>query len=228
MWRGMAWAPAEVSRSLGRFVVHAHLPMLSCGLMRFAFLLAPLLVLSALSAEAQTYLAQQCVLFGDAQYRRLDGSIERIAALEFPPPTIEKIDMKAGPQTGRLSADVARPAHLSQPRTARDAVRVPAGRDRQAAVLLCAAGSRHARRRRPRSAGGRGARRRRPPPRRWRRSPCRGHPSRRASRCRRRRSACAASFASWAASCSSLPATERRWRSRIGRRDRNWARLCAS
>ncbi|MCC8427688.1 hypothetical protein LJ725_01840 [Reyranella aquatilis] len=66
--------------------------------MRFAFLLAPLLVLSALPAEAQTYLAQQCVLFGDAQYRRLDGSIERIAALEFPPPTIEKIDMKAGPQ----------------------------------------------------------------------------------------------------------------------------------
>jgi uncharacterized membrane protein len=66
--------------------------------MRFAILLAPLLVLSALSAEAQTYLAQQCVLFGDAQYRRLDGSIEKIAALEFPPPTIEKIDMKAGPQ----------------------------------------------------------------------------------------------------------------------------------
>ena len=35
--------------------------------MRFAFLLAPLLVLSGLTAQAQTYLAQQCVLFGDAQ-----------------------------------------------------------------------------------------------------------------------------------------------------------------
>ena len=67
--------------------------------MRFAFLLAPLLVLSGLTAQAQTYLAQQCVLFGDAQYRRLDGTIEKIAALEFPPPTIEKIDMKVGPQS---------------------------------------------------------------------------------------------------------------------------------
>ncbi len=66
--------------------------------MRFAPLLALLLVLSGLPAQAQTYLAQQCVLFGDAQYRRLDGSIEKVAALEFPPPTLEKIDMKVGPQ----------------------------------------------------------------------------------------------------------------------------------
>lgn len=68
--------------------------------MRFALLLAPLfMVLSDVPARAQTYLAQQCVLFGDAQYRRLDGTIEKVAALEFPPPTLEKVDMKVGPQS---------------------------------------------------------------------------------------------------------------------------------
>ena len=65
---------------------------------RLALFPALLLALSGLPAEAQTYLAQQCVLFGDAQYRKLDGTIERVVALEFPPPTLEKIDARVGPQ----------------------------------------------------------------------------------------------------------------------------------
>lgn len=66
--------------------------------MRFSLFLAMLLALSGLPVQAQTYLAQQCVLFGDAQYRKLDGTIERVVALEFPPPTLEKIDTRVGPQ----------------------------------------------------------------------------------------------------------------------------------
>jgi len=66
--------------------------------MRLALFPALLLALLGLPAEAQTYLAQQCVLFGDAQYRTLDGTIERVVALEFPPPTLEKFEARVGAQ----------------------------------------------------------------------------------------------------------------------------------
>ena len=62
----------------------------------------PLLALSflmvALPAAAQTQLAQQCTGFGETQYRKLDPSVERIAAVEFPAPTLERFDAKAGSQ----------------------------------------------------------------------------------------------------------------------------------
>lgn len=73
-------------------------PMLSSAAMRIASSLVAAVVLLAPSVAAQNYLAQQCVLFGEAQYRKLDGSIEKIATLEFPPPTLEKIDARAGAQ----------------------------------------------------------------------------------------------------------------------------------
>lgn len=65
---------------------------------RLAPLLVPVLVALALPAAAQTRLAQQCVSFGEGQYRTLDPSIERIAALELPSPTLERIGVKAGSQ----------------------------------------------------------------------------------------------------------------------------------
>jgi len=62
-----------------------------------ALLALPLLV--ALPAAAQTRLAQQCEAFGEAQYRKLSPSIERVAALDFPPPALERVDAKLGSQT---------------------------------------------------------------------------------------------------------------------------------
>src|SRR5260370_22065862 len=65
-------------------------------------LLRPLLALPllvALPAAAQTRLAQQCAAFGEAQYRKLSPSIERVAALDFPPPALERVDAKLGSQT---------------------------------------------------------------------------------------------------------------------------------
>jgi uncharacterized membrane protein len=66
--------------------------------MRFASLLILIVLFEAPPVVAQTFLAQQCVAFGEAQYRKLDGSIDRIAALEFPPPILEKMDARAGSQ----------------------------------------------------------------------------------------------------------------------------------
>lgn len=61
-----------------------------------AFLL-PLVI--ALPAVGQTQLAQQCASFGEAQYRKLSPSIDRITALEFPPPALERVEAQAGSQT---------------------------------------------------------------------------------------------------------------------------------
>jgi uncharacterized membrane protein len=61
--------------------------------------LAFLLVLVALPAAGQTQLAQQCAAFGEAQYRKLSPSIDRITALDFPPPALERVEAKAGSQT---------------------------------------------------------------------------------------------------------------------------------
>ena len=66
--------------------------------MRFA-LVSLLSILIALPAAGQTQLAQQCVAFGEAQYRKLSPSIDRIAALDFPPPALERVEAKAGSQT---------------------------------------------------------------------------------------------------------------------------------
>jgi uncharacterized membrane protein len=60
-----------------------------------AFLLSLFIVLPA---AAQTQLAQQCAAFGEAQYRKLSPSIDRVTALEFPPPALERIEAKAGSQ----------------------------------------------------------------------------------------------------------------------------------
>ncbi len=61
-------------------------------------LLAWLALAFALPATAQTRLAQQCVAFGEGQYRKLDPSIERVTAQEVPPPTLERIGANAGAQ----------------------------------------------------------------------------------------------------------------------------------
>jgi uncharacterized membrane protein len=68
------------------------------GIMR-PVLAALFLVFLALPAAGQTQLAQQCAAFGEAQYRKLSPSIDRITALEFPPPALERIEAKAGSQT---------------------------------------------------------------------------------------------------------------------------------
>jgi uncharacterized membrane protein len=65
---------------------------------RLVSLLAPLLVVAVLPAAAQTQLARQCVSFGEAQYRRLDPSVERVSTDEFPPPAVERFEAKAGSQ----------------------------------------------------------------------------------------------------------------------------------
>jgi hypothetical protein len=52
----------------------------------------------ALPAGAQTQLAQQCAAFGEAQYRKLSPSIDRVTALDFPPPALERVEAKAGSQ----------------------------------------------------------------------------------------------------------------------------------
>lgn len=55
-------------------------------------------LLGALPAAGQSQLAQQCAAFGEAQYRKLSASIERITALDFPPPALERVEAKAGSQ----------------------------------------------------------------------------------------------------------------------------------
>lgn len=56
-------------------------------------------LIGALPAAGQTQLARQCAAFGEAQYRKLSPSIDRIAALDFPPPALERVEAKAGSQT---------------------------------------------------------------------------------------------------------------------------------
>ena len=61
-------------------------------------LLALSLTAAALPAAAQSNLALQCTGFGEAQYRKLDPAVERIAAVEFPAPALERFEAKAGSQ----------------------------------------------------------------------------------------------------------------------------------
>ena len=63
------------------------------------FVLAILFALFvSLPAAGQTQLAQQCAAFGEAQYRKLSPTIDRVTALEFPPPALERLEAKAGSQ----------------------------------------------------------------------------------------------------------------------------------
>jgi uncharacterized membrane protein len=55
-------------------------------------------LLIAVPAAGQTQLAQQCAAFGEAQYRKLSPSIDRVTALDFPPPALERVEAKAGAQ----------------------------------------------------------------------------------------------------------------------------------
>lgn len=61
-------------------------------------LLALPITISALPAAAQGQMAQQCASFGEAQYRKLSPSIDRVTALDFPPPALERVETKAGAQ----------------------------------------------------------------------------------------------------------------------------------
>jgi uncharacterized membrane protein len=49
-------------------------------------------------AAAQTYYAQECATFGEAQYRRSDPAVEHIVASDFPAPALERFDGKVGIQ----------------------------------------------------------------------------------------------------------------------------------
>ena len=64
----------------------------------FASALTCLILAAALPAAGQTQLAQQCAAFGQAQYRRLDPSVDQVSALEFPPPALERFEAKVGAQ----------------------------------------------------------------------------------------------------------------------------------
>jgi uncharacterized membrane protein len=57
-----------------------------------------LLSCAVLPAWAQGTLAQACAQFGEAQYRRLDPTVERIVPSQFPAPALERLDSKAGNQ----------------------------------------------------------------------------------------------------------------------------------
>lgn len=57
-----------------------------------------LLLAATLPAAAQTQLAQQCAAFGQAQYRKLDPSVDQVSAMEFPPPALERLDSKLASQ----------------------------------------------------------------------------------------------------------------------------------
>jgi uncharacterized membrane protein len=67
--------------------------------MRPAWLLLPALLLgAAASAAAQSRLAKQCAAFGETQYRKLSTAIDKVTALDFPPPALERLDARAGSQ----------------------------------------------------------------------------------------------------------------------------------
>ena len=57
-------------------------------------------VLSFLAAPAlaQGTLAQSCAQFGEAQYRKLDATVDRILPSQFPAPALERFEAKAGSQ----------------------------------------------------------------------------------------------------------------------------------
>src|SRR5690242_4581914 len=61
-------------------------------------ILALPVVIGALPAAAQGQMAQQCAAFGEGQYRKLSPSIDRVTALDFPPPALERVEAKAGSQ----------------------------------------------------------------------------------------------------------------------------------
>lgn len=64
---------------------------------RLSFLALAFLV-AAPPAFAQKSLAQRCAAFGEAQYRKLDPSLARMAALDFPAPVLERLATSAGSQ----------------------------------------------------------------------------------------------------------------------------------
>src|SRR5262245_17289804 len=66
--------------------------------MRLFSLSLTAVLLTALPAAAQSRLAQQCAAFGEVQYRKLSASIDRVTALDFPPPALERVDTRVGPQ----------------------------------------------------------------------------------------------------------------------------------
>jgi uncharacterized membrane protein len=66
-------------------------------MLRTLLLALPILI-GALPAAGQTQLAKQCAAFGEAQYRKLSPSIDRVSALDFPPPALERVEAKAGSQ----------------------------------------------------------------------------------------------------------------------------------
>ena len=66
--------------------------------MRFVGVIALTSLFAALPAAAQTSLAQQCAAFGEAQYKKLDPTLERIQPAEFPAPALERFESKAGSQ----------------------------------------------------------------------------------------------------------------------------------
>jgi uncharacterized membrane protein len=56
------------------------------------------LLAAAAPALAQGELAQQCAAFGQSQYRQLDPSVDRVTAVDFPPPALERFNGQAGSQ----------------------------------------------------------------------------------------------------------------------------------
>jgi len=68
--------------------------------MRAAFVLSftGLTLAVSFPAAAQSQLALQCAAFGQAQYRKLDTSVDLVTALEFPPPALERFEGKVGNQ----------------------------------------------------------------------------------------------------------------------------------
>ena len=72
--------------------------------MRLVSLLLPALLLTAaLPVAAQTRLAEQCAAFGETQYRKLSPSIDRVTALDFPPPALERVEVLDRP--GQAAAE---------------------------------------------------------------------------------------------------------------------------
>ncbi len=66
--------------------------------MRWALSISLLLLAQATPAAAQAWLAQQCVAFGQLQYRKLDPAFDRILPVEMPAPTLERLQGAAGTQ----------------------------------------------------------------------------------------------------------------------------------
>ena len=66
--------------------------------MRLIGLSVSFALLAALPAAGQTYLAQQCAAFGEAQYKKLDPAVERIQPSEYPAPALERFEARAGSQ----------------------------------------------------------------------------------------------------------------------------------